>query len=215
MAELLIKIFPLQLATTLSPGIFALTLVLFAQKKYAVGRVLALFLGSILVALLLGFLGLQTGQNIHAISSHGQTAIIFDFILAILFLYFGIRGLIKPDQERKAITTENPTRQLGKWFIVGFVISITNFDAVLLNFGAAKEIGTSSIILPDKILLLFMGIIFFVLPILIPLIFYLLLPSAAQKILTPINKFLIKYGRFLVSTIFIIFAIYLIYKGLK
>lgn len=215
MIALLIKILPLQLATTLSPGIFALTLILFTKNKYAIGRVLALLLGSIFVAILLGFAGLKTGQSITAFSAHSRISVIIDFILAILFLYFGIRGLVKPEREKKESLGENPTRQLGKWFVIGFVISITNFDAVLLNFAAAKEIGTAGIILFDKIILLFVGVIFFVLPILIPFIFYLALPSLAQKILAPINTFLVKFGRYLVSAIFIIFAFYLIYKGLK
>ncbi|MFA6492637.1 MAG: GAP family protein [Patescibacteria group bacterium] len=215
MIALLAKILPLQLAATLSPGIFALTIILFTKKNHAIGRVLALLLGSIFVAIFLGFLGLKTGQSITAFSTHGKISVIIDFALAILFLYFGIKGLVKPDREKKESLGENPARQLGKWFIVGLIISITNFDAVLLNFAAAKEIGASGIILFDKIILLFVGILFFVLPILIPLFFYLILPSLAQKVLTPINKFLVKFGRLLVSIIFIIFAIYLIYKGLK
>lgn len=215
MAELLIKILPLQLATTLSPGIFALTIVLFAKKKYAIGRGLALLLGSILVVIFLSFVGLKTGQSVTTVSTHSRISVIIDFVLAILFLYFGIRGLIKPDRERKEPAEENPARHFGKWFVIGFVISITNFDAVLLNFAAAKEIGTASIDLINKITLLFIGVIFFVLPILMPLIFYIILPTLAQKILAPINTFLLKFGRYLVSAIFIIFAVYLIYKGLK
>ena len=215
MFSLLIKVLPLQLASMLSPGIFALSIFLITKKEYILGRLLSLLLGSALVAIVLGVIGLQIGQNV---TLHTNNIIkgTIDFVFATLFLYFGITSLFKPkDEKKKESVKEDNSRQFLKWLAIGFVISITNFDAVLLNFSAAKEIGVAGAVSVDKIILIIIGILLFTAPILIPLIFYLIWPKIAQKILNPLNVFLMKYGRYLVAVIFLIFAIFLIYRGIK
>lgn len=216
MVDVLIKIFPLDLASTLSPGILAIIIILLAKKEHGLTRAIALGLGSLLVAVILAFLGLKLGQNVQDINNNKIIDNIIDLALAAVFLYFGIKSLLYQDKEKhlKAIDA-NQSGQLVKWFLIGFAISITNFDAVIFNFSAAKEVGQSTINDLEKIILLIVNSLFFIAPVLIPLIIYLLMPKLADKILEPVNKFLTKYGRYIIGIIFIGFAIYLIIQGLK
>lgn len=216
MIDVLIKIFPLDLASIFSPGILAIIIILLAKKDHGLARSIALGLGSLLVAILLAFLGLKLGQNVQDVNNNKIIDNIVDLILAAIFLYFGIKSLLHQDKEKhlKAVDA-NQSTQLAKWFLIGFAISITNFDAVIFNFSAAKEVGQSTINDLEKIILLAVNSLFFIAPILIPLVIYLLMPKLADKILEPVDKFLTKYGRYIIGIIFIGFAIYLIIQGLK
>jgi len=107
------------------------------------------------------------------------------------------------------------SRQLIMWTGIGFIVSITNFDAVIFNFTAAKEVGQAVISGAQKFIILTLGAIFFNLPIILPLSLYLIAPKFAQKILNPLNTFLKKYGNYIVGVIFLAFAIYLGYKGVN
>lgn len=215
MVEIFAKILPLDLASVLSPGILALALILLSKKEFALGRTFAFLFGSALVALGLAILGLNLGANVQDVHNTRVVDNIVDLALAAVFLYFGIRSLIKPEKtEKKPQAKNDDSRHLLKWIIIGFVISITNFDAVLFNFTAAKEIGQSQIFSAEKIILLIVDALFFTAPILVPLLFYLITPKLTQKILDPLNLFLIKYSRFIVGAVFIGFGIYLAYKGL-
>jgi len=216
MVDVLIKIFPLDLASIFSPGILALVIILLAQKEHGLARSIALGLGSLLVAVMLAFLGLKMGQNVQDVNNTKIIDNIVDLVLGAVCLYFGLRSLLYKEKEKnpQSIKT-NQSAQIAKWFLIGFVISITNFDAVIFNFSAAKEVGQSTINDLEKTILLIMNSLFFVAPIIIPLVIYLLVPKLADKILKPINDFLTKYGRYIVGIIFIGFAVYLIYQGLK
>lgn len=216
MLETLAKILPLDLASAMSPIILALCIVLLAKKEHGLSRVVAMGVGSLIVAVALAILGMKLGQNVQDLNNTSAVDNIVDLILAVLFLYFGIRGLThKENQHQSKVLEKSSSRQLAKWFLIGFVISATNFDAVMLNFSAAKEIGQTAINYGEKIILLIIGGIFFTLPILLPLTIFLAVPKLAQKILNPIDAFLGKYGRYIVAVIFLGFAIYLFYKGIS
>ena len=219
MSSLLIKVLPLQFASILSsPVIFALTLFLFSRKKFAIGRVLAMLIGALIVAIFLAICGFGIGQNFNIDTPHHHALgkAIIDFILALVMLYFGISGFFKkPNNKKEKKEKHDQSRRLGKWLIIGLIVSLSNFDVVILNFTAAKEIGTASIKYLDKIILLIIGVLFFIAPVLLPFIFYLTMPAVAEKILLPINTFLKKFGHYLVAVILIVFAIYLFYKGIK
>lgn len=216
MSELLIKIIPLDLASTLSPIILALTIALLAKKEFGLKRALALGIGSLAVAIIIAILGVNIGINIQDVHNNRVIDNVIDFILALVFLFFGFYGLFHQENTSSEKKLKgNQTGNFLKWLAIGFLISVTNFDAVILNFSAAKEIGQAQIYEIQKILLLIMGMIFFIAPILLPLAIYLIMPKLAQKILTPLNNFLTKYGRYITAVIFFAFAIYLFYQALK
>jgi threonine/homoserine/homoserine lactone efflux protein len=216
MTDLLVKIIPLDLASTLSPGILALAVYLLSNKDYRIARTVSFWAGSLLVAIILAVIGLKLGSTIQDPNNKRIIDNIVDLILSAIFFYFGIKSLLVKDKNRKENNVDkHHSRDLWKWFLIGLVISITNFDAVIFNLTAAKEIGQSVVGDTSKFLLLIMGMVFFTLPIILPLVLYLIMPKLAQKVLDPLNTFLTKYGQYIVAIIFIAFAVYLLIKGLQ
>lgn len=213
MFQLLVKIIPLDLAATLSPGILALALVLLGSQFRPRLRVFALFLGTLITAIILAFIGLGLGQAAPSEIHPTALSAIIDLILGTFFIFFGIRTLVS--KERKVHSEENQKPQLVKWFIIGLIISITNFDAVFLLLAASKEVGGSEINQISKIILLLVNILFFTLPSLLPLVLYLIVPGFANRVLTKVNQFVLKYSKYLVFILFVVFGIYFLYRGLK
>lgn len=216
MLDTLLKVMPLLIASTLSPGILALTVILLAKDKDGLKQTTALLVGSLITSVIIIVVGLVLGERIQDPTDSKTIDNIVDLLLAALFLYFGIVSLLHKDNDSKTKKiSKDQSKKLFLWAGIGFAISITNFDAVIFDITAAKEVGQALISQIDKIIILTIEAIFFNLPILLPLILYLLVPRLAKKILDPLNIFLVKYGRFIVAIIFLGFGVYLGYKGLQ
>jgi putative Mn2+ efflux pump MntP len=213
MASLLVKIIPLDLAAALSPGIFALTLVLLGSQFHPKIRTFSLFLGTLVVAAGLALAGLALGQATPSEVKATLLSAVIDFLLGGIFIFLGIKAVLA--KERKVEPKEAPKPQIVKWILIGLVISVTNFDAVFLTLAAAKEVGGSNINEISKIILLLANILFFTLPTTLPLLFYLFLPNLAGRILGKVNHIVLKYSRYVVFVLLVIFGIYFIYRGLK
>jgi len=212
MLELLAKIFPLALASAASPIILALCITLLSKKNFsALG---AFFAGSLISAAILAVLGIffAAGDGQIAIAL-GFSPYSIDLALGIIFFAFGAKTFFtKPSEEK------SPARKKSfgfvKWIAIGFFANITNFDAALLNITAIREIFNSAVSSASKIGLLAFCDIFLLSPILLPAIIYAVAPSKAQKILSPLGKFMEKYANYIVGVIFLAFGVYLALKGI-
>lgn len=213
MFQLLVKIIPLDLAATLSPGILALALVLLGSQFHPKLRTFSLFLGTLIVAVGLASAGLFLGKVAPSEVKPTIISALVDLILGIIFIYLGIRAVTT--KERRIASQEAQKPQVLKWLLIGLIIALTNFDAVFLTLAAAKEVGGAGIDELNKIILLIVNIFFFTLPISLPLIFYLVFPNYAGKLLGRINQVVLKYSKYIIFALFVIFGLYFIYRGLK
>jgi len=213
MLGILVKIISLDLAATLSPGLLALAIVILGSKYHPKLRTLALLLGTLLVALAIAIIGLNLGQAAPSGIKLNLTTAIVDLVIGAIFIFFGIKTIVSKE---KTIKTEgDPGTQIAKWIIVGFIISATNFDAVFLSLAAAKEVGGSGIQAALKWLLLLVNILFFCLPIIFPLVFYLVAPGYAQNVLSKVNQFVLRYSRYVIFLMFIVFGLIFAIRGLR
>ncbi len=212
MGSILIKIIPLDLAATLSPGILALAIILLSSKVHPKARTFSLLCGTLIVAVIIAVLGFILGNNVTPGTEPTITSAVIDTIFGLVFVYYGIKILLS--KERKVKPKESEGYQFFKWFAIGIAISATNFDAVFLSFAAAKEVGDAVINYFDKIMLLAVNVLFFVLPIVLPLALYLIFPKFAGRILEKINRVVLKYNRYILFLMFVIFGIYFLSKGL-
>lgn len=214
MLSLLIKVIPLDLASTLSPGIFALAVVILGGKWHSKARTSALFLGVLIVGIAVTVLGFSLGKNVAGNIGGTLSSAIVDLILGAVFIVFGIKSLFSKEREIKQPQTD-PGYQIFKWLIIGIIISATNLDAVFLNFAAAKEVGGSIGIREiTKVILLAVNVFFFTLPVTLPLFFYFIAPKTAKNILENINHFVLKYNKTIMFILFMIFGVLLTYRGL-
>lgn len=214
MSNLFLTVLPLNLASTLSPGILALAIILLGSKWHSKARTAALLTGTIIVGVIIIILGSALGQLVSAGLKPTATSAIFDTIIGIIFILFGIKTILIKEKKIKPSKADSG-KQIFKWFIIGIVISATNFDAVFLSFTAAKEVSESLLVNnASKALLLFLNLFFFVLPSLLPLVLYIVFPKIAAPILNKINKYVLKYGQYIIFTIFIAFGLILIRQGI-
>lgn len=214
MLSLLAKIIPLDLASTLSPGIFALAVILLGGKWHGKTRTLALFVGIALVGVGITVVGFTLGKNVTGDMQKGLSSAIVDMILGAVFIYFGIKSMFGKEKEYKPPTSD-PGLQFFKWLLVGFVIAITNLDALFLNFAAAKEVGESHGVNDlSKIILVIINLFFFTLPVTLPLFYYLISPKTAKIILEKINHLVLKYSKFIIFVLFVVFGAFMFYRGL-
>ncbi len=215
MFEVLIKIIPLDLASTLSPGIFALVIVLLGSKFHPKFRAFYLLLGSLIVGIGIAWLGLSLGKLSSIDIKPSLTSAIVDLFFGFLFIILGIKILVKKERKIK-LQQEGQKYGILKLLLAGAVVSATNFDAVILSFTAAKEIGLSSEIGDlAKLIFLIVNILFFILPISLPLFLSLILPEFAGRILTKINRFVLKYSKYIIFILFLIFGLIFAFRGIE
>lgn len=213
MLGLLAKIIPLGFASALSPGILALTVYLLGNKHSKL-RILALFIGTIIVAAAIIVLGFLTGANATPEDNPTLTSAIIDLLLGGVFIYLALKSLLKKERGLKK-SDENQGPQFFKWLILGILINATNFDAVFLSFTSAKEIGAEADVnLLGKIIAVVINVLFFSSPITLPVAVYLIFPKTASKLLDRLNIFLLRYSRYIVFAMFAIFGVIFLYRGI-
>lgn len=213
MLQTFTQILPLELGQIFSPGILAIILLLLGSQIHPRARSLSFFAGSLAVALLIAYFGIHLGANTPE-DHQTQISAIIDLVLAGVLIFVGLQGLFSKEKKFNV----KPNQKIGylKWFLAGLIISITNFDAVLLNLSAAKIIGADlHTHLSEKIVLAASNIFFFLFVIIIPMLFYLIVPQTAQKLLAPLSGFVQKYSKYIVAVILIAMAVYFLVHGIK
>lgn len=213
MDQVLLTIIPLDFAATLSPGILALTLILLGTKKHALTKTFSLLFGNLITA---GIIISTAFFMVSATTSQkgpNTIASILDLLLGLFFIWYGIKVFRTKDGKLKL--KEQKSTNIFKWVVIGFIISITNFDAVLLSFTATREVAASSLGAGSKMLLSLVNALFFVLPIILPLCICILFPKIGTIFLTRLNKYVIKYSRYIICIMFLVFGVYFVIRAIN
>ena len=213
MISLLAKVIPLGFASALSPGILALV-VYFLGNKNAKSKIQAMFFSALLVIAIVITLGLLAGTSTPRADGQSLVEAIIDLSFGALFIYFALKNLLRKERSIKE-SEEKEGSQFMKWFLIGLLINATNFDAVFLAFTSAKEIGSTAVSTFDKIIAIIINIFFFTSPVTLPVAIYLIIPKTAKTILDKLNKFLMRYSRYIVFAMFAIFGLIFLYRGIK
>lgn len=221
MTELLAQIIPLCLGASIDPVLLALTLTILSSKNHSKAKAFSFLFGSMLVIALIAYFGILLGEGVIGGGDRHVLKAIIDIVFGVLLFYLGVSAIIeknKKKNEENEIKNEEKEAQgkgLIKWLIVGFIVSITNVDAIVLYLTASKEIGYTDFSNFTKIIISAIGGIIVLFPIVLPLVLSIIIPKTAEKILKPVGKFMDKYGSYIVAFIFIGFAVIMLYKGLK
>ncbi len=212
MMELFASILPLALASALSPIILAVSIALLAKGNTKAAA--ALVSGGLLAALAIAVAGASVAEeDDKAAEALGFKPGAADLFFGLIFLAFGAKIFLeKPGSGLKAGAGKN--RGALGWLAISFAGNITNFDAVLLNFAAVRQIFNSTAAPLYKMSLLAFCDFFFVAPALVPLLVYYAAPKKCEKLLAPVGAWMGKYGHYLVGLIFMLFSLYLMKKWL-
>lgn len=215
MLELLAKILPLGVAMMLaSPMVFPLSFYLLGSKVHPRLRTFFLFLGTAVVGVVVTIAGFFVGQVTVPDAGPTLASALIDLALGGLFAFFAIKALTA--KERAARVDESqPHHFLWRAFGFGAVLELLNFDALFLVFAAAKEVSTANVAALGTVLFLVLIVAFFTAPVTIPLFLAIALPKFATSVFGRLNKFIMKYSKYIVFIIFAAFAVLLLYKGIK
>ena len=215
MQQLLVTVLPMNLATALmSPLVFAFSLVALGSKSESLKKAVALLLGVAIVAIGMVLFGVAIGHISNTSSQPSLFSAIVNLIVGVLFLLYVIRVIVDKNYGIKN-DLESPGRSLKSLFILGFVLEITNFGAMLLSFHAAQLVMTAHINVVTKLILWAVNIFFFTLPALLPILFYLAFRDIATRALHGLNQFISRHIRFIVIVVFCLFAIVFIKNGIE
>ncbi|MFH1222552.1 MAG: GAP family protein [Candidatus Micrarchaeota archaeon] len=212
MLDLLLKVLALGFASMMSPVIFALALALLASASYPLRRTFAYLGGNLVSAILITAAGLFLGG--HALALPRAQVVYIDATFGVICLIFAaLPWLLKQKEKKPEVAGEKKQPQLLKWLLAGFVLSITNLDAAFLYLTEVREIFQSSAAFIYKIALSAVGAAFFLMPVLLPLAVYLLMPEQANRALKPIGEKMRKYGDYIGTAVFLVFGFYLLYRA--
>jgi len=213
MDGLFLSILPLAVASAASPIILGVSVALLARKNTSAA--IALLLGGAMVALLLAAVGISVAaEDDKAAEALGMGPRAADIAIGALLLAFGIKSLLEKPKQESAPAGAKKAHGFSRWLAISFIGNITNFDAVLLNLAAVREIFNSQAALAYKLLLLGFCDFFFLSPALVPLALYLYAPEKSARLLLPVGKWMQKYGHLLVGIIFVAFGLFLVLKGI-
>lgn len=212
MLALTAKVLSLDFAALFSPVMLAVSVLLISQKFHPIKKTLIFILGNLLVAIGIIALGYCASEAITDKPEPTLFSSLFDLSLGLLLLIYALKTFLGRNKKSKErVESESP--RFLKLLLTGLLVGLSNIDGLILSFTNAKVVGEANVN-PVFTLILLISIIFFVtLPATLPVILYYLFPKKSQLILSKIHNFLIKYGPYIVSFVFALFGILLIYKS--
>jgi hypothetical protein len=218
MEQLFIKVLPLALASAVSPASLAVSLVILGGKNQPRLKAFAYLLGGAVVAVAITILGLVLADGAtHVAGPHAHS--IIDAVLGSLLLVLGIVALaIKPGKNGKALSgvdSQSETRQLATCGLMGLLAMGLNVSSLVPFLAAVRDVGKAVVSFEVKGVALGVCWTLLLLPMILPLVIYLVAPKAAARILTPISIVATKYGRYLVAAICLILGAVFVWEGVR
>ncbi len=215
MLELLAKVIPLDVALLFaSPMFLALAIFYLSSQLRPKARTLAFVFGMLVLGIPVAIAGFFVGQATVPDSGPTAASAIIDLALGVLFAFLAIKALRSKGAGARGDQSKT-YHIVWRSLMLGFVLNILNIDALFLIFAGAKEISAANLSGGFNILLITFSLICFTAPVTLPLLLTLIFPHAAALVLGKVNRFMVKYSKYIVFVIFIGFAALLIYRGVQ
>lgn len=214
MGGLLARVLPLALGAAVSPTVLAVNLLVLGSptKPRSRGAFFALggfsVIGVLTVVALVGLLPTTASSNTGA----NTTGAVIDLVCAALLTLLGVRALLKRPSEAPA---RKPTE--GPWFEylgLGAIVMATNFTTMVLYIPAMKEISHSNAPTGDQAVAVVLVFLVTTLTVWFPLLFTVAAPSAADRVLGAVNRFVTDHQRMVTAVVCLGFAALLAVKGI-
>jgi hypothetical protein len=217
---LLTQIFPLALGAAVSPTALMGIILLLSISRRPKVQGLGYYLGAIILILIVVVLGILLGVGITTTSPKPDPILaLMDVIFGIILLIFGVKRIFKSQKSSMGIfqgdNKHTPMSMLFiKGFSFGFGMFLINFSTTIIVLEAGKEIGTSSVDMIGKLVVLTILILITLLICEVPLLMYILFPEKANNILSGVNKWMQRNGHYLMGIVILVIGAYLILIGL-
>lgn len=223
LASLLAITIPLSWAAAVSPVTLSIFLVIMSMTEKPRLAGLSFYMGAIVVLLITVVIGIFLGQKL-SVSGHADPttmAAIDIFLGAVLFL-LGFRNIVSKDQgKNKNILNRlqvdpktGALRQFTKYFSIGIIAFLMNFSTAIFVLAAGRAIGVANSGLTNDTTSVLILILITLVIIEIPLIFFILLPDKAHKILNLVNEWISNHGNLVTGIFCIAIGFFVVYSGL-
>jgi hypothetical protein len=220
MAALLATVLPLAIGAAISPTLVGLQLLVLTGTTKPVARAWALALGSALVLAAFSLLGLTVLDHLHP-AEHGHRSLrgaAIMFVAAGLLATLAVRSIARqptPAERHSSRTSDRLATAPTPWFVgVGALGMVVNFYTLLLFLPALHEITRSPVGLAGRSVTFALLFLITLLPVLLPVGLVAVLGHRADPALAATHAFVERHSRQIGIVIEVIFALYLVVRGL-
>jgi threonine/homoserine/homoserine lactone efflux protein len=224
LASLLAITIPLSWAAAVSPVTLSIFLVIMSMTKKPRLAGFSFYMGAIVVLLVTVIIGIFLGQKLSA-SGHADPttmAAIDIFLGAVLFL-LGFRNMVSKEHGRsnnilnrlQVDPKTGKVRQFIKYFSIGMIAFLMNFSTAIFVLAVGRAIGVANSGLTNDTASVVILILIALLIIEIPLVFFILMPGKAHKILNPVNEWISSHGNLVTGIFCIAIGFFVVYSGLE
>ncbi len=220
MGALLASVLPLAIGAAISPTLLALQLLVLSGTRDRLGRAWALAAGAALVLVAFSVLGVTVLDRLRPADPHHHSvtdAVIMFGAAALLVLLAG-RGLLRhptqaeQHQRRTAGRFETAPRV---WFLgVGAVGMLVNFSTLVLFLPALHLVTRSTVAVVERGAVYVILFVVVLVPVLVPVTLVSLLGARVDPALDTTHAFVARHSRTIGTVIELVFAAYLVVKGI-
>ncbi|MBI5869610.1 MAG: GAP family protein [Actinobacteria bacterium] len=201
-----------------SPTMYAGMLLILNSPIHPRTRAFAAFLGSVVVAIVVGGLAFSAGGASEAVREPGDSSAVINIILGILLIFLGIKNLVRGPREKKPKKDKSTDAaatglRFAKYLGIGAILTVTNPTSMASLIASSKLVLDSGLESTQQIMAMAVAAFYVTLPFLIPLALALVAPDLSTKFLNGVDNILKKYSRYIIAGILMLLGLYLIKKG--
>lgn len=182
------------------------------------------YLGAVVVLVITVLIGVFLGQKLTASGqSNPATMAAIDLFLGAVLVLLGLRNFAaKQDNKggnflkRLEIDPNASTISLFvKYFTIGIIAFLMNFSTAIFVLAVGRSIGVVNAGLTNDAISVIILILIALLIIEIPLLFFVIFPKKARKILGPVDEWISNHGNIVTGLFCIAIGIFVVYSGLQ
>lgn len=210
MSSLLPKIIVMGLLAAVSP-VSLMVLIAVMLKKHPLRNGIFFVIGFTIALVAIGVI---FGFVLHASGSGGSSHVdeYIDIALGVVCLAF----IPLAFRKRKDTSAEGPGELSPvRATITGAVVMAINVSTIMAYLAGVHAIAQAAVSGVDDVIAVAILTVVTLTTLLIPLLLYALFPAKAEKVLTAMREWLVRHGKWLSAGILLVFAVYLLVKGIK
>ncbi len=224
LSSLLAITIPLSWAAAVSPVTLSIFLIIMSMAKKPRMAGISFYLGAIVVLLVTVFIGVFLGQKLttSGLTNPGTMAAIDIFLGAVLVL-LGFRNFVSTDDhngnkvlKRLQIDPEAGNfSQFVKYFSIGIFAFLLNFSTAIFVLATGRTIGVANAGFNNDAIATMILILIALIIIEIPLLFFVVIPDKAHKVIQPVNDWINNHGNIVTGLFCVAIGIFVVYSGLQ
>jgi hypothetical protein len=216
-AELIAKVLPLAIGAAISPTILIVVLLVLGGPvhprvrgaAYAAGAISVLL---VLTAVSLAFLRRSVVHKAGSDSFYGW----LDIGFAVLLVLVGVRELLTaPKPKQDPTGGGDPRPHIGRFYVIGIAMMLTNFSTLVLYVPAMKEVAIANVGSGAKTVTVAIALAIASVLAWAPVVLDVVAPRTAGHLLNPLNAFMTRHQKAVTVCVCFAFAIFLMAKGAR